>query len=868
MNARRAAAAGVLLVLAWGVLVPAQRLPHTITPEHYDIHLAPDFSTDTFAGTVNIKVRLTEPTRSIALHAAEIEFHDATIATSAGTLTAAVELNAERETATLTVPQSLPAGTATIAIRYTGQLNDKLRGFYLSRANGRKYAVTQLEPTDARRAFPSFDEPAMKATFAVSTTIDAGDTAISNGRLLSDTPGPGASKHTLRFATTKRMSPYLVALLVGDWECISGSADAIPIRVCGTPDRKHELGFALETTEFALQYFNRYFSIKYPFEKLDIIGVPDFSAGAMENTGAIVFRDAFLLIPPGGGTTDQRKRVLQYIAHEIAHQWFGDLVTMQWWDDIWLNEGFATWLERLPMRESTPQWNARLDEVVDTQRAMAVDMLKTTRPVRTHVETTTEINQVFDSIAYQKTAAIIRMIEGYVGPAAYRNGMNAYLKKFAFGNATAEGLWTTLAASTGRPVDRIMSGFMTHAGVPLVEVATSCAQGKTQVTFSQRPLASAVPDSTVWNIPICYKRGTGNGRGAGEACTLLSQKNATVTLDGCTPWLFANDDGRGYYRTGYTAESMQALHTAVRNKQLTAVEETVLLEDLWALVWLNDRSIADFLSLSTELLADESHPAAATALARMNTIADSLVVDSERPAFQQWVRRTLGPAAKRLGWSSASKESEDRRRLREAVIYTLGYAGRDAAVLRDARRLVEQHLSGTPALDSDMAETAVELAALTGDAPLHEQYVSAMNDARSRGEQMMFRNGLAFFSDPALQKRTIELATSSDVRAHDAPEIISRLMRRPSATAETWTHLKANWDGLQRSMGIFQALPDVVDSTENFCDAQSRADVEQFFRSHPVPGTERTLAQALETIERCAVAKAGQARHLTEFLRN
>ena len=262
-----------------------------------------------------------------------------------------------------------PAGPATIAIRYTGQLNDKLRGFYLSRANNREYAITQLEATDARRAFPSFDEPAMKATFAVSATIDAGDTAISNGRVLSDTPGPGAGKHTLTFATTKRMSPYLVALAVGDWECIDGGADGIPVRVCGTPDRKDELGFALESAEFALRYFNRYFAIDYPFEKLDIVAVPDFSAGAMENTGAIVFREQFLLVGKDGGTTELRKQVAQYLAHEIAHQWFGDLVTMQWWDDIWLNEGFATWMERRPMEEWKPEWNGALDEVRDTQSA-------------------------------------------------------------------------------------------------------------------------------------------------------------------------------------------------------------------------------------------------------------------------------------------------------------------------------------------------------------------------------------------------------------------------------------------------------------------------------------------------------------------
>jgi aminopeptidase N len=457
----RAVSAALVLVCAATFVAPAERLPPGAVPEHYDIHFAPDFATDTFAGRVAISVRLTEPARSVTLNAAELELHDATISAGGATQTAGVSLDPDKETATLRVDRTLPSGTATIDVRYTGTLNEKLRGLYLSRSNNRKYAISQLEPTDARRAFPSFDEPAMKATFAVSATIDAHDTAISNGRLLTDTPGPGAGKHTLKFASTRRMSAYLVALVVGDWQCLSGSTDGIPVRVCGTPDRKEELGFALESAQFALRYFNRYFTIKYPFEKLDIIAVPDFAAGAMENTGAIVFRDQFLLVGKDGGSAEHHKQVSQYLAHEIAHQWFGDLVTMQWWDDIWLNEGFATWVERRPMDEWKPEWNARFDEVRDTQSAMNLDALSATRPIRARVETPDEISQVFDAIAYQKTAAVIRMVEGYVGAGSFRDGINAYLKKFAYANATGEGFWTTIASVTRRPVDRILSSFIT-----------------------------------------------------------------------------------------------------------------------------------------------------------------------------------------------------------------------------------------------------------------------------------------------------------------------------------------------------------------------------------------------------------------------
>ena len=527
MKARLALA--VVLIATWSSISPAQRLAAAVTPEHYDIHLAPDFATDTFAGEVAVRVRLGQPTRSITLNAAEIDFHEVDDCRSrhhAGRTHR--RWTAAAETATLTVPESIPAGLATIAMRYTGKLNDQLRGFYLSRANARDYAITQLEATDARRAFPSFDEPSMKATFAMSATIDARDTAISNGRLLSDTPGPGAGKHTLKFATTKRMSAYLVALAVGDWECIAGRSDGIPIRVCGTPDRKHELGFALESAEAALRYFNRYFAIPYPFEKLDIVAVPDFAAGAMENVGAIFFREQFLVVAKDGGTPRGRTQTARYIAHEIAHQWFGDLVTMQWWDDIWLNEGFATWMEYRPMQEFRPEWNGALQEVRDTQGAMNLDALSATRPIRTQVETPEEINQVFDAIAYQKTAAVIRMVEGYAGAARFRDGINAYLKKFAFANATGEGFWTTLASVTKKPIDRVLESFVTQSSMPLVRIETRCAGSTTELSMSQRPLSDAVPASTLWDIPVCYKRERA-GKAEPAACVLLSAGTQTTT---------------------------------------------------------------------------------------------------------------------------------------------------------------------------------------------------------------------------------------------------------------------------------------------------------------------------------------------------
>ena len=860
-----ATAIGVLLC-ALAIAAPASRLSPTALPNHYDVHLAPDFTTNTFAGRVRVSVRLTQPATAVTLHAAEIEFHDVRLTAGGLTQTATVSLDSETETATFTVAEPLPAQPATIAISYSGQLNDKLRGFYLSHANNHSYAITQLEATDARRAFPSFDEPAMKATFAVSTTIDTRDTAISNGRVISDVPGPGAGKHTMTFATTRRMSTYLVALIVGDWQCVRGSADGTPIRVCGTPDRKDDLRFALEASEFALRYFNRYLAIKYPFDKLDLVAVPDFSAGAMENTGAIVFREEFLLVNERVGSIPHRKQVAQYVAHEIAHQWFGDLVTMKWWDDIWLNEGFATWMERRPMEEWKPEWNPKLDEVRDTVGAMNLDGLRETRPIRTQVETPDQINQVFDAIAYQKTASVVRMVEAYVGASSYRDGINAYLKRFAYGNADGEDFWTTLASTTGKPVDRILSSYITQGSMPLVSVNTNCSGNRTEVSLSQRPLSAAVPASTTWNIPVCYKRSR-NGKIEPASCTVLSESSQAVSLDGCSPWVFANVESRGYYRTSYGAEGLKALADAARSNQLTAIEQTSLLEDMWALVRLDDESIADFLSLTAELLKGQIGPAILVTTDRTTFIADRLVSEPFRPAFERWVRLAFRPLADRLGWNASPQESEDRRSVRAAVLYTLGYAGRDPDVLREARRRVDRHLARVESLDPSLFTVTVQLAAINGDAALYNRYLALIKGQRDAGEQTGYRAALSYFSDPVLVSRTLDYATSSEVRTQDAPSILAALMARPAAAAATWTYVKTHWPSIEKSYDVFLGLPQVVGATQNFCDPDTRGDIEQFFDDHPVRGSDRAARQSLETIDRCIGTRAAQTERLDSWLR-
>src|SRR5262245_2296562 len=584
--------------------VSAQRLPGTVVPDHYTLWFAPDFQKDNFRGRATIDVQLKEPARAITLHAAELTFHTVRISSGGRVQNARVGLDPKTETATLTVPQTIPAGAATVEAEFTGILNDKLRGFYISRASGRKYAVSQMEATDARRAFPCFDEPAYKATFDITLNLDTGDMAISNGAQISDTPGPEPGRHTVRFARTRKMSTYLVALVVGDFACREGSSDGIPLRVCSTPDKKALTGFALEAAEHQLAFYNRYYGIPYAFGKLDIVGVPDFAAGAMENTGAITFREQYLLADPQHASFGTKKTIAAILSHEIAHQWFGDLVTMRWWDDIWLNEGFATWMENKPLAEWRPEWHVELDEVGATQKALALDALSSTRAIRTHVETPEEINEVFDAIAYEKPAAVVRMVEAYVGRDVFREAVGSYLRKYSYANAAAEDFWNEITRVSGKPVDRLMQSYVDQPGAPVLSVASQCMGSSTDIELKQerfvgRPGARAMPH--VWTLPTCLKA----FQDSPARCDVISQREQKLMVPGCASDAFVNAGSVGYFFSEYTPETVRAFARRARGT-LTPAERLGLLGDEWWMVRAARHEIGVFLDYVGPLAADRT----------------------------------------------------------------------------------------------------------------------------------------------------------------------------------------------------------------------------------------------------------------------
>ncbi len=860
----------LLCVVLSSLLSFAQRLPELARPVNYQLTFTPDFEKNIFAGQETISIQVLKPTAEIVLNAVEIDFLSASITSAGGTQEAKVTLDKDKQMATLAVAKALATGPATIQIQFNGLLNDQLRGFYLGKdEQGRKYAVTQFEATDARRAFPSFDEPAYKATFDVTVIADQQHVAISNAKVLSDKPGPAPGKHTVKFATSARMSSYLVAIAVGQFEALEGEVDGIPIRVWGTPGKKQLGGFALESAKFIMHYYNQYFGIKYPFEKLDLIGLPDFAAGAMENTGCITFREVILLIDEKNASIRLKRGVADVLSHEMAHMWFGDLVTMQWWDDIWLNEGFATWMSPKPVAAWKPEWHVELDTVRDTITAQGVDSLQHTRPIQQAAETPAQIQELFDGIAYGKTAAVLRMLEAYIGPESFRAGVNQYLKQHAYGNATATDFWTTLAKVSGKPVDRVMAAFVQQAGMPFVAVRAECKGGATQVTLRQqryfvdRELFNREESKELWRVPVCLKEG--GAAGAGKTCRLLTKKEARFHLRGCGNWTLANAGAEGFYGSGYEAANVRAI-AADLEKGLTPAERIMLLGDVWASVRVGRQPVTDYLALAEGLQNETSRPVMSELLSQLENIGHYLTSDHDQPQYAAWVRQLLAPSIRRLGFEPKPGESEEDKQLRSRVLQVAGGTGQDPEVLAWARKWTDRALASDGALDNTVADTAFSLAARDGDSALYDRLIEKQKQGKTPEDFYVYLGALNSFRDPKLMERNLKRALSPEVRSQDAVGVISDIMDLPAGSTLAWDFMKSHWDEIAKISGGFAGAAGLVNAASAFCSAEQGEQVREFFTAHKVPTAERGLQQSLERIHNCADLKSQQGPRLAQWL--
>ena len=844
-------------LLTQGLVARAQRLPQTVKPEHYTLTLAPDLKTATFAGKESIDVVLDQPLDAITLNAAEIKFESVTTAVDGKTLTAKVSEDAEKQQATFDFGQKLPAGKLKLEIRYTGILNNELRGFYLSKTAKRNYAVTQFESTDARRAFPSFDEPAFKATFSVTLIVDKDDTAISNTNILHDEPRPDA-KHAITFATTPRMSTYLVAFLVGDFKCLAGSSDGVPIRACATPDQVQYGAFALSAAEYVLHYYNNYFGIKYPMPKLDMIAIPDFEAGAMENFGAITYRESDFLLDEKHASIPAERRVGIVVAHEMAHQWFGDMVTLQWWDNTWLNEGFANWMEAKPIAAWKPEWNMTQEVAGDNQATLNLDAQRITRTIRAKADTPDEINEMFDGISYGKAGAMLDMVQNYVGPEVFRSGIHKYLEAHLYGNATAEDFWNTQAEVSHKPVDKIMDSLVSQPGVPILTFGP--AQGASVPISQQRFfLNSNVKTDTAqsWTLPVCFKTE------AGEHCEVLSPGEQSLPTPSA-PFLFADAEGKGYYRSSYSAESYRQLVSNVESG-LKPEERISLLGDEWALTRSGKAAVDAYLDLVTAIRNDSSAEVVTQAVGAVNTI-DTQIASSaeERDKLSAWVRKNFVPAYKNLGPPQAG-DTAGKRELRAELLSLIAGLGKDPEAIAEAKSITTRNLAAPADVDQTLANAALNIAARNGGealfSQLQERYEHAVN-AQVRATAL---RALTLFRDPALEKRALLYAVSGKVRNQDAAGFLSVELRNRDTQEIAWQFIQDNWDKVAAQLTTFGGAS-LIGGTGGFCSAERIEQVSSFFSTHKVAASERALARAKNQINDCIDLRSAQEASLQTWL--
>ncbi len=815
------------------------RLPTGVRPVRYDLRLRPSLEDATFTGTVRIELTVDDATDLLVLNADEL-----TIATCDVDGQQAIwQLQPETERLTVTPATTIAAGTSILTIEFAGVLNDKLRAFYRSTYvddDGVEHviAATQMQATDCRRGFPCWDEPEFKAVFAVTLDVDAQLTAISNTSEIERTTSADG-RSVISFADTMIMSSYLVAFVVGRLEATETvDVDGIPLRVVHVPGKGHLTDFGLDVGAFCLRWFQDYYGIAYPGDKVDLVALPDFAAGAMENVGCITFRESLLLVDPATSTQDERQLVADVVAHELAHMWFGDLVTMRWWNGIWLNEAFATFMEIAACDAYRPDWQRWTAFGVERSGAFETDSLVSTRPVEFEVRSPADCEGMFDVLTYQKGGALLRMLEQYLGAERFRAGVSHYLQLHSYANTETNDLWDAIEATSGEPVRRIMDSWIWQPGYPIV--SASMVDGALELRQQRFSFDDAsMGDVQRWAIPVHVRAG-------GETITLLLDDAATsVALDPAAVEdpIVVNSGGHGFYRVAYSDE-LRARLDSTTIASLDTLERYNLVDDAWAATVAGRMSapeLLDFLSAFGDEREHSVWQAIAIALKGLSRLLDD---GPEREAFQANVRTLASPTLCALG-DPTDSEGDLTSKLRGLLVQLVGVIGDDVGVQSRCREWFDVASADPTAVDPELISAATSVIAATGDANTYEQLKNRFLTATTPQEQLRHLYALAEFGDEALLLATCEFAMSSDVRTQNAPFLLRAAIANRRHGPAAWAFLRDRWDeALARFPG--NTIVRMVDSVKFLSTPDLVDDTSSFFAEHPIEQATKTLEQILE----------------------
>ncbi len=840
----------------------AYRLPRTVEPVTYRLEIEPDVASATFSGTVAIDAVIHEAVTEIVLNAAELAVSDAEVLLADGSVVGcSVSFDDELEQVVFRPPSELPLGPCTISCRFTGTLNDKLRGFYRSTYTGpdgetQTIATTQFESVDARRCFPCFDEPDRKAVFEIALIVDQDVDAISNSPIVGT--DQVADKRRIRFSPTMKMSTYLVAFVVGKLEATETvDADGVPLRVVCTPGKRHLGQFALEVGAFALRFFTDYFNVPYAGEKVDLVAIPDFAAGAMENLGCITFRDTALLVDTAAAARAELERVADVIAHELAHMWFGDLVTMKWWEGIWLNEAFATFMEMLCVDAFRPSWDRWVGFAPSREAALAIDAVHSTRPIEYPVGPPKEAEGMFDLLTYEKGCGVLRMLEQHIGADVFRDGVRTYLKAHAYGNTVTTDLWDALEDASGAPVRDMMNTFILQGGHPLVSLHGD--------TVAQEPFAFGPPPpgttssiGTEWQVPLAVRALPAGEKPGAPMRHLVLGPDPTPIEEAAQGLAVLNAGGWGVFRVGY--ESQHRLELAEHLSELTPLERANLLADTWATTLAGRTPLREFLVLASRL-GLEPDPAPWAPVGGALGLTNRIALPEHKGALHEAVAALIGPIHRELGFDARPGESDRTPSLRALAINLMGTVGADPEVRAEAARRFDASPIGGGSGDPVPAD--IETAVLTVVAQLvrpgdYDVLLERYRSASTPQEEMRSLGALASFPDVELCLRTFDLALT-EVRSQNGFSVISALLTNPVGNQAVWERVTQSWDTMLDRFPK-NAPPRIIEAVPALCaDAGFAQRAIAFLEEHPLTSGPRRVAQSVERL-RVNVAFAARER--------
>jgi len=806
-----------------------------------------------FRGEVAIDVALDRPRSRIRLHAADLRVTKPRIDVDGRVLRGRITPEEGVEMVEVRFDEAIPKGRASLRLAFAGKLRRDLSGLYGVRVEDREFAFTQLEATDARKFFPCFDEPSMKARFRISVTTGRANTVLSNAPVSGCEEQRGGHK-TVHFAETPPLPTYLVALAVGALESSKAiRAGSTEIRLWHVPGKEHLTDFGLEATRECLTRLERYFDVPYPYAKLDMVAVPDFEFGAMENAGAVFFRETLLLVDPERATLGEKKRAAEVICHELAHMWYGDLVTMAWWDDLWLNEAFATWMAFLIVDEWKPEWKMWHDLQHGRAAALEQDALRHTHPIYCVVTTPEEANENFDLITYEKGASVVRMLERYLGAAKFRKGVRAYIRRHREGNTVAADLWRALSEASGENVETIARSWIEQPGHPVVEVRLAEKSDGFHLRLRQERFSLRAPTkrpTAKWPIPWVGRVGSGRSGGGELVRTLFTRTRDGIHLGPKAPrFVYGNAHEGGFFRPDHGVRELEALSGSLSS--LPAVERMGLVDHQWALVRAGRAPIDGFLELASALESEPDPDVLSTLQKPLSFLARSLIPHAA-PAvlghFRAWLRLYFGTAFEALGWDPERGESDDVRLRRAVLLEIAGGMAESEAVIESARVRCDAYLEDRRCLDANLADGVVSLAARAGDGALRRRFLDAAESSDTPQEKRRFLLATADFRSPRLVDETLAMSLTERVPTQDVVFLLNRLMANPAARERTWAFVKRRWPGLRRRMPALFASR-LIESTPQLLTAEYRRDVARFFREHRVPGGDRALRRALERFD-------------------